>query len=201
MDIAEIRRENMLALIDKFKTQAQFADAIGTPASYISQLKKGIKSSGARVTMGNDLARQIEVELKLPYGYMDRQNATTIHNQFNNTGVVSGSVSQSIVNNYGECLPNNDGWRTISNNDMFPTFVIGDRVLVDENREPQAGNYVLVECEGSELLRKYRPKGFDENGTQYTQLVADNEDYPVIDSRHQIFKILGVAVEYKRKLI
>lgn len=101
MDIAEIRRENMLALIDKFKTQADFADAIGTPASYISQLKKGVKSSGARVTMGSDLARQIEVELKLPYGYMDTQHKLSV--QMNGNTVTNGSSLHQNINTH-KCL-------------------------------------------------------------------------------------------------
>lgn len=201
MDIAEIRRENMLSLIDGYKTQAAFAELVNTDPAYISQLKKGVKKTGERVTMGDALARSIETALNLPYGWMDKQNYTTIHNQFNNTGVVSGSVNQSVVHhNYPDRLIDED-WFMIANNDMFPTFAIGDRIRIDEKREPQAGNYVLVECDGLQVLRKYRPKGFDENGKQYTQLIADNEDYPVIDSRYQTFKVVGVAVEYKRKLV
>ena len=84
---------------------------------------------------------------------------------------------------------------------MFPAFAIGDCVRIDAKQEAQAGNYVYVDCEGKKMLRKYRPKGFDEHGTPYTHLVAENEDYPVIDSRHQAFTVLGVAVEYKRKLV
>lgn len=121
-------------------------------------------------------------------------------NQVNNS-YINGSVNQSVVhNNYPDC-PIDEYWLTIANNDMFPTFSIGDSIRIDEKREPQAGNYVLVECEGLEILRKYRPKGFDENGKPYTQLVADNEDYPIIDSRYQTFTVLGVAVEHKRKLV
>lgn len=107
MDIAEIRRENMLVLIDGFKTQAKFADAISTPASYISQLKKGVKTSGARVTMGNDIARQIETALNLPYGWMDVQHnsspAQMNNNTYNNHGNqvnnshISGSLNQSLA--------------------------------------------------------------------------------------------------------
>lgn len=96
MDIAEIRRENMLALIGEFRTQADFADKIGTPASYVSQLKKGVKSSGARVTMGNDLARQIEVKLKLPYGYMDTQHKLSV--QMNGNTVTNGSSLHQNIN-------------------------------------------------------------------------------------------------------
>lgn len=123
-------------------------------------------------------------------------------NQVNNQhGYIGGSVNQSVVHhNYPNC-PIDEDWFEIANNDMFPTFAIGDRIRVDENKEPQAGNYVLVECDGLQVLRKYRPKGFDENGKPYTQLIADNEDYPVIDSRYQTFRVVGVAVEYKRKLV
>lgn len=201
MDIAEIRKENMLSLIEGYKTQTEFAELVNTDPAYISQLKKGAKKTGERITMGDTLARSIETALNLPYGWMDRQHHTTIHNQFNNSGYVGGSVSQSVVNNnYPDC-PIDEDWFEIANNDMFPTFVIGDRIRMDEKREPQAGNYVLAECDGLQVLRKYRPKGFDENGKHYTQLVADNEDYPVIDSRYQTFKVVGVAIEYKRKLV
>lgn len=201
MDIAEIRKENMLSLLDNYRTQAEFADLVGTEPAYISQLKKGIKKTGERVTMGDTLARSIETALNLPYGWMDRQNGATIHNQFNNNGYVGGSVSQSVVNNYASQLTGGDDWLTIVNNDMFPAFAIGDQVRIDAKKEVEAGNYVYVDCEGKKMLRKYRPKGYDENGTLYTHLVADNEDYPVIDSRHQAFTVLGVAVEYKRKLV
>lgn len=106
-----------------------------------------------------------------------------------------------MVNNYASQLTGGDDWLTIVANDMFPAFAIGDCVRIDAKQEAQAGNYVYVDCEGKKMLRKYRPKGYDEHGTPYTHLVAENDDYPVIDSRHQAFTVLGVAVEYKRKLV
>lgn len=122
-------------------------------------------------------------------------------NQINNQhGYIGGSVNQSVVNNNPNCSTDDD-WLTIANNDMFPAFAIGDQVRIDKKRKPQAGNYVLAECDGLQVLRKYRPKGFDEHGTPYTHLLADNEDYPVIDSRHQAFMVLGVAVAHQRKLV
>lgn len=71
MDIGQIRRQNMLALIDKYKTQAKFAADINKPASYISQLKKGTKPNGEPISMGNDFARDIEESLGLKHGWMD----------------------------------------------------------------------------------------------------------------------------------
>lgn len=123
-------------------------------------------------------------------------------NQVNNqNGYIGGSVSQSVVNNYAGQSANDGEWFFVTDNAMSPTFDIGDRVRIDTQQDAVAGNYVLAECEGRQVFRKYRPKGFDENGKPYTQLVAGNEDYPVIDDRYQTFAIIGVAVEFKRKLI
>lgn len=72
MDIGEIRRLNMLVLTKRYKSQADFAEAVGKPASYISQIKRGKTSSGKDVSMGNDVARDIEKALSLPHGWMDK---------------------------------------------------------------------------------------------------------------------------------
>lgn len=101
MDIAQIRKDNMLALVGDFRTQAEFAKKIDKPPSYISQIKKGMDKHGKRITMGHDVARDIEKALNLPFGWMDRQhNAISIQNQFNNNGYVGGSVNQSTANHY-----------------------------------------------------------------------------------------------------
>lgn len=71
MDISQIRRQNMLALLDNYKTQIKFATAIDKPASYISQLKRGTKPNGEAIGMGNDFARDIEESLGLKHGWMD----------------------------------------------------------------------------------------------------------------------------------
>lgn len=71
MDIGSIRRENMLSLIANFRTQADFAEAVDKPASYISQIKKGVKKNGESVSMGSEFARDIEKALGLQHGWMD----------------------------------------------------------------------------------------------------------------------------------
>lgn len=125
-----------------------------------------------------------------------------VQNQVNNQhGYIGGSVSQSVINNYTKQPVSNDDWFFVADNAMSPTFDIGDHVHIDTKKDVAAGNYVLVECNGLQTLRKYRPKGYDENGKPYTHLVAENEDYPIIDDRYQAFTIIGVAVEFKRKLV
>lgn len=76
MDIGQIRLQNMLDLISNYKTQAEFAAAIGKPSSYISQLKKGTKPNGEPISMGSDFARDIEKSLDLKHGWMD-----SVHNE------------------------------------------------------------------------------------------------------------------------
>lgn len=196
MDIADIRKENLLSLMKDYKTQAEFAEVVDTDPAYISQLKKGRKSTGERITMGDELARKIEVALKLPYGAMDRQNMI-IQNQVNNQhGYIGGSVNQSA----NHSIASHDEWLIIQSLDMSPTFTVGDKVLIERRREPHTGHYVLAEHGGTSIIRKYRQR-YDDDGTPYVQLVATNEDYPPLDSRHQNFTILGVAVTHQRELV
>lgn len=127
----------------------------------------------------------------------ERSSSNQINNQF---GFIGGSVNQSVNHNYVSPVAANDDWFFIASSDMYPAFAIGDRVRIDTDGQPQAGHYVLVNYNDKQILRKFRPK-FDDNGVPYAELIASNDDYPVIDSRHQSFEIIGVAVEYKRKLV
>lgn len=125
---------------------------------------------------------------------------TPAHNHLNNQhGYIGGSVSQSVTHQHAAHLDSD--WLAIASNDMHPMFIIGDKVRIDAVRTPVAGDYVLAKCDGLDIVRKWRPKGFDANGIAYTQLIAENEDYPIIDSRHQDFTVLGVVVQFKRTLV
>ena len=182
-----------LAIKQAGSNPSKVAEAVNVTAQATQKWKKGQIS----VDTLTNVIKEIGVDANwLLLGEQANQNQ--VNNQH---GYIGGSVSQSVVNNYASQLTGGDDWLTIINNDMFPAFAIGDCVRIDAKKEAQAGNYVHVDCEGKKMLRKYRPKGYDENGTPYTHLVAENEDYPVIDSRYQVFTVLGVAVEHKRKLV
>ncbi|WAJ74555.1 helix-turn-helix domain-containing protein [Moraxella bovis] len=182
-----------LAIKQAGSNPSKVAEAVNVTAQATQKWKKGQIS----VDTLTSVIKEIGVDANwLLLGEQAKQNQVN-----NQQGYIGGSVSQSVVNNYASQLTGGDDWLTIVNNDMFPAFAIGDCVRIDAKQEAQAGNYVYVDCEGKKMLRKYRPKGYDEHGTPYTHLVAENEDYPAIDSRHQAFTVLGVAVEYKRKLV
>lgn len=172
---------------------SKVAEAVNVTAQATQKWKKGQIS----VDTLTNVIKEIGVDANwLLLGEQANQNQ--VNNQH---GYIGGSVSQSVVSNYASQLTGDDDWLTIVGNDMFPAFTIGDCVRIDAKQEAEAGNYVYVDCQGKKMLRKYRPKGFDEHGTPYTHLVAENDDYPVIDSRHQDFTVLGVAVEHKRRLM
>jgi hypothetical protein len=74
MDIKEIRRANMLKLVEHFGSLKRLAEATDTPAGYLSNIKirarKGTKVRG----MGDAVARRIESKLSLRVGWMDREH-------------------------------------------------------------------------------------------------------------------------------
>lgn len=130
---------------------------------------------------------------------MGNKKHTTQHISNNGMFIAGDNHGTQTQNNYHN--GDDGGCFVVSDRALLPVFSIGDRVRIEKQREPQAGNYVLADCDGQTFLRKYRPKGFDENGVPYVQLVAENEDYPVIDSRYQVFTVLGVAVTHQRNLV
>lgn len=68
MEIKDIRRNNLLALLSGFASIRAFADRTGVPAAYISQIKNEAGGRG----MGSKTARTIEEALGLATGYMDQ---------------------------------------------------------------------------------------------------------------------------------
>lgn len=79
MEIKDIRRNNLLALLSGFASIRAFADRTGVPAAYISQIKNEAGGRG----MGSKTARNIEEALDLANGYMDQAHpdagASAVH--------------------------------------------------------------------------------------------------------------------------
>lgn len=74
MDISDIRRANLLKLIEtkSVGSQKDFANAVPTAPAYISQIINGtIGRNGKPATVGTSLARKIEKAFDLDHGYMD----------------------------------------------------------------------------------------------------------------------------------
>lgn len=75
MEISEIRRENLRALMkQRFDgKQARLADALGKSANYISRCLSTAPSSAGSKNIGEDFARDIETKLGLERYQLDRK--------------------------------------------------------------------------------------------------------------------------------
>lgn len=98
--------------------------------------------------------------------------------------------------------PKNSYWVELNGLSMMPDFYPEELVLINPDMQPSPGDYVVAKKAGEDAVtfKKWRPRGFDDEGVEYCELVPLNPDFPVIDSRHTPFTICGVAVEHKKKL-
>lgn len=82
--IGEIRRDNLLLLLDEYKSLANLNDQLGmtrTDAT-LSQIKnKNMTHRGEPKMMGTALARRIELDLKLQGGWMDNDHQPASYRQ------------------------------------------------------------------------------------------------------------------------
>jgi len=69
----EIRRDNLLIAIERFRTASALAERAGVAAAYLSQIKNQTPDSktGKAKAMGDEVARKIEKALTAPEGWMD----------------------------------------------------------------------------------------------------------------------------------
>lgn len=82
----EIRRDNLLIAIARFKTTAALAVAAKVSAAYLSQIKNRTPESktGKPKGMGDDVARRIEEALNEPAGWMDVEHISVSADKLSN---------------------------------------------------------------------------------------------------------------------
>lgn len=105
-----------------------------------------------------------------------------------------------VDNGFGD----NVYWLRVQGDSMSPEFKEGELLLVDQDRQPKAGDYVIAleYDQDRATFKKYKPNCYDENqGIEYAQLIALNPFYPPLDSRAKPFKVMGVVVMHKRNLV
>lgn len=66
MNSADLRRSNLMDLVERYDTQHQFAAAAQIDPGHLSRILSGTKA------MGNLLARRIESRLDLPESWLDQ---------------------------------------------------------------------------------------------------------------------------------
>ncbi|HGO5810425.1 TPA: LexA family protein [Mannheimia haemolytica] len=92
----------------------------------------------------------------------------------------------------------------IKGDSMEPDFIGGDRVIIDPDVQPHAGEFVAaINGDYEATFKKYRPlEDLDEYGRQHFELIALNPDYHKLSTLKQEIRIIGTMVEhriYRRK--
>lgn len=160
MDISEIRKANLLELIETKAngSQKDFANAVPTAPAYISQIINGtIGRNGKPAVVGTAMARKIEKSFELDHGYMDvahnselkLDNNIDLSRKITLEGqpvpviswVAAGSFSSietvikdAEISEYlppnKDCGKNGYGLR-VTGMSMFPYFLPDDRIYVN----------------------------------------------------------------------
>ncbi len=85
---------------------------------------------------------------------------------------------------------------------MLEDFKPGDKSIIDPGVQPVPGDCVISHDGHDEAtLRVYKPRGFDDQGREYFELVPLNPMYPTLDSRFQKIEIIGTVVEHIRTFV
>lgn len=82
---------------------------------------------------------------------------------------------------------------------MTPDFNPGDRVIVDQEVAPMAGDFVVAKNGSDEAtFKKYRPRGINQSGNDIFELVPLNDDFPTLYSDREPLQIIATMVEHRR---
>lgn len=222
------RREKLGLLIKEAGNQAKLSEQIGKAPAQISQwLNASVNSrTGKPRVMSNAIAREIELKVGKPAGWMDQPADTDdlktkggSNAEFSiPTGVrrvplisyVQAGVWTAIADSFqtedaSDWLLTSDKHSdstfvlTIRGNSMEPDFKEGDTVIIDPSVKPRPGSFVVAKNGRQEAtFKKYRPRSIDVLGNEIFELTPLNEDYPTMRSDEMPIEIIGTMVEHRR---
>lgn len=88
----------------------------------------------------------------------------------------------------------------IRGSSMEPEFVEGDVILIDPDEPLHPGDFVVAKNgEEEATFKKYRPRGYKDDGSELFELKPLNDDYPTISSDREPIRIIGTMVEHRRR--
>lgn len=195
-DPRSLRQQNFQRTV-KAIGLSKIVDITGRQRSQISDCAAG------RRTIGEKLARRLEIELSLEPGSLDLPD-------IGGSGVEISTVGQhrvpllpwaAVTEPQGiepidVLLTNMDLSAEafalrIADSSMSPAFNIGDIVIIDPNISPAPGDYVVAIAYDEAVFRRFR-----RNSQESFRLIPNNQDFPPLDSGDEV-KIIGVMVEHR----
>lgn len=221
-NIFESRRLRLQKLVSDFETQRAFAEKAGLDTTVVSRMLYPVGKPNRR-NIGEKAAREIEKALNLPIGWMNGYDHD--HNP-EQEKIVPWSISkrypvidsyqaaswplsakESLQQHQGEWLESDAAitgtafWLRIEDESMTAPSGIsipeGTYVLFDTGRTAMNGNLIAVQV-GKDKVVTFKKIIFD-GSKKY--LKALNPIWPTILEFSSNFRIIGVAVETKMKLL
>lgn len=201
------RRKNLEKLVEKYGSVTALAIALSRSPQQINNMLNGKKSFGDGIT------QYIEDTLELDNGYLDKGNSsgglepTAMPNKqiplisFVQAGQLTNPgdlIADEYVICYGDASPTAFALR-VKGDSMTPIFDEGDIVIVDDQKAPAVGSYVVARSELDAMeeatIKQYYIAGYDEHGREIFELRPINPNYPVMNSQQLKLKVIGVVVE------
>ena len=88
---------------------------------------------------------------------------------------------------------------SVRGDSMAPEIQEGDVVVIDPDVDPLPGDIVAAKNGNHEAtLKQFRPRGTNEQGQEYFELVPLNPVYPTMRSDHHHVTIIGTMMEHRR---
>ena len=212
------RRDALIALIEaEVKVRgvkgavSRVADRLDIDRSLLSQIKSGHRNCG------EDLALKIGSKLGTQNWWRQPQSG---HTPFDTniepapkpirkvpliSCVAAGQLTEITnpytleacedeVPVYGDVSDNAFALR-VKGDSMEPEYTEGDIVIIDPAIHPQPGDFVVAANHEQEAtFKKYRPRGRNDQGVEYFELLPINENYAPLRSDLERLRIIGTMV-------
>ncbi len=226
--VIELRRKNLVLLIkDRYAdSQTNFSTATGISLSQIGQWLADEQNPNSR-NMSERSARKIESKASLPDGWLDVDHTSDPRSPPTSSFdanvslaeigmrrvpllnyVQAGQLTEVGANFSGDAmvfLLTDAGSSEhvfaleIEGLSMAPDFKPGDRVIIDRDLAPSAGDFVVARNGKEEAtFKKYRPRGINERGQDVFELVPLNDDFATLYSDREHLIVIGTMVEHRR---
>lgn len=164
--VGDIRRANLLLLIEEAGTMEALAEAADTNTVYLSQIRNRTvdAKTGRPREMGSRIARKLEAARQKPTGWMDRQHQ--------DEGTPPEGMAQSVSQPQSIVLPELATWEGLMAGELPSTFRLmlrddamapelraGMTVIFSTSERARPGDAVLVrDADGNLHFREYRER-------------------------------------------
>lgn len=210
------RQQNLHELVARYGSIRALAIAISRSPNQIGEMLNG------RRPFGDTVARHIEETLDLEPGYLDKEvkkkvNLRPLSKEEHKTTRIPllSTVQAGLPTDHGDLcydesievfgsLPDGCYALKVTGDSMSPLIDHGDIVVVDPNRWPRPGDYIVARSELENLaeatVKRYTPIGFDADGREIFEARPLNALYPPMHSVQQKLRIIGTVCKLLKDL-